>query len=60
MADTLACPECGTEVESADDLETGSSVPEVETTEDGGVRLFRNRDLFLCKNCKKPLGFSVE
>lgn len=31
-------------------------VPEFEVEEDGGFSLYENKDLFLCKNCKNPLG----
>ena len=31
-------------------------VPEFDEDEDGGFHLYGNRDLFLCKNCKNPLG----
>jgi len=58
MGDTLSCPECGEEVDSEEQLEREHDVPEVEIDDDGGVTLFENRDLFLCKNCKKPLGMS--
>jgi len=58
MGDTLSCPECGEAVESAEELET-EHVPEVEVDDDdGSFSLFENNDLFLCKNCKKPLGMS--
>lgn len=56
MGDTLHCPDCETEIDSADDLETSSDVPEVDVEEDGSFSLFENRDLFLCKSCKRPLG----
>lgn len=58
MADEITCSECGHVAESADDLETGESVPEVETSDDGSIHLYENHDLFLCKNCRKPLGVS--
>ncbi len=57
MSDTVSCPDCGTEIESADDLEQ-EDVPEIETHDDGSITLFENNDLFLCKGCKKPLGMS--
>ena len=50
----LECSDCGTEIESTDDLEQ-TELPEVEA-DDGGVSLYGNRDLFLCSGCKKPLG----
>lgn len=58
MTDTLQCPECGTAAETADDLETGGTVTEVEVDEDGSFSLFENRDLHLCKGCRNPLGVS--
>lgn len=58
MSDTLSCPECDEEIESTDQLETGEQVPEIEEDDDGSLTLFQNHDLFLCKNCKKPLGMS--
>jgi len=30
----------------------------VETSDDGSIHLYENHDLFLCKNCRKPLGIS--
>ena len=57
MADTLTCSECGNEVESADDLESNEEIAEIEVESNGSIRLFENRDLFLCKGCKNPLGF---
>ncbi|WP_049906709.1 hypothetical protein [Halorubrum tebenquichense] len=56
MSDTITCPECGEEVDSVEQLEEGHEVPEIEVEDDGSFSLFRNRDLFLCKNCKNPLG----
>lgn len=58
MTDTLSCPECEEEIESTDELEDGGEVAEIEADDDGSITLFENRDLFLCKNCKKPLGMS--
>jgi hypothetical protein len=58
MGDTLTCEECGEEVDSIDDLEEGHEVAEIESDDDGSITLFQNHDLFLCKNCKKPLGMS--
>lgn len=56
MTAELNCPSCDRTIESTDDLETGESVPEVETNEDGSFQLFSNRDLFLCSGCKNPMG----
>ncbi len=58
MADTLTCPECGMEVDSATELVSEHEVTEIETSEDDSIHLFENRDLFLCEGCKKPLGVS--
>lgn len=58
MGDSLQCPECGQETETADDLDRDRAVPEVEMDDDRSIHLFENRDLFLCKNCKNPLGVS--
>lgn len=55
MADELTCSNCGKEIESADNLEQ-HEVPEVDVDEEGGIHLYENNDLFLCKGCKKPLG----
>ncbi|PSQ56002.1 MAG: hypothetical protein BRD23_09880 [Halobacteriales archaeon SW_9_67_25] len=56
MAESLTCPECGAEVASAEQLVAEHEVTEVEVDEDGSLNLFENRDLFLCKDCKNPLG----
>lgn len=56
MGDTLTCPGCGEEIHSTDEVEVQEDVPEVEVNEDRSFNLYGNRDLFLCKNCKKPLG----
>ncbi|MFC7230608.1 hypothetical protein ACFQMM_02980 [Saliphagus sp. GCM10025308] len=55
MADTLTCPECGDTIRSREHLEAGHEVAELEPNEDG-LTLYGNRDLFLCRNCKRPLG----
>ncbi len=58
MGDTIACPECGEEVESTAELEEAHrhEVPEFDADEDGEVSLYGNADLYLCKSCKTPLG----
>ena len=58
MAETVSCPDCGAEFEKIDELEKGGELPEIESGEGGTINLFENRDLFLCKNCKNPLGVS--
>jgi hypothetical protein len=56
MSDTLSCPECETEIDSIDGLERGGEIAEIEGDDDGSISLFGNRDLFLCRNCRRPLG----
>lgn len=58
MAESITCPDCGEVAESAADLEIGEPVPEMETTDDGSIHLYENRDRFLCSNCRKTLGVS--
>jgi len=58
MTDTMSCPECESEIDSADDLEQAGSVTTVETTDSGSINLYESRDLFLCSGCRKPLGVS--
>lgn len=58
MSDTLTCQECGTTAESIDDLDVGEAVPEIDADEDGSFDLFEKRDLFLCTDCRNPLGVS--
>ena len=58
MSDTITCSECGEVAESADGLTVEESVPMVETDDDGGIHLYENNNLFLCSNCRKPLGIS--
>jgi len=55
MSDTVSCSECGETFESVAALEE-HEVPEIEADDDGSFSLFGNRDLFLCENCKNPLG----
>lgn len=55
MGDSVTCPECGAEVESMDELEKDHEVAEIEADDDG-FNHYGNRDLFLCKGCKEPLG----
>lgn len=58
MGDTVTCPECGDEAESMEELNKAHKheVPEFEVEDDGGFNLHENKDLFLCKSCKNPLG----
>jgi len=54
MGDTMSCEECGNEAKSSDDLEkTEVAEITVDTTE---VNQKGKKDLFLCKECKKPMG----
>lgn len=55
MAETLSCPDCGTEVESAEQLVAEHEVTELDV-EDGAFNLFGSRDLYLCEDCRTPLG----
>ncbi|MFC4439309.1 MULTISPECIES: hypothetical protein [Natrialbaceae] len=55
MESELNCPECETAIRSKDQLEEGHEVSEL-AFEDDGISLYGNRNLFLCKNCKRPLG----
>jgi hypothetical protein len=59
MADSVSCPECGAETDTADDLESGPTVPEIESDDDGTISLYGNQDLFLCSNCQATLGVSL-
>jgi len=58
MGDTITCPECGDEAESMEELAEAHKheVPEFDVDEDDGFDLYGNKDLFLCKSCKNPLG----
>ena len=58
MGDSVTCPDCGAEIESTDGLEAGPNVAEIEAGEDGSISVYRNRDLFLCKQCKNVVGVS--
>ena len=55
MADSFSCPECGKQVEPSDDL-TEQKIDEVDVEDEGKITLYGNRDLFLCKECKTPMG----
>lgn len=57
MADSITCPGCGEEVESAAALEEHEA-PEIEVNDDGTLNVYENRDLYLCKSCKQTLGTS--
>lgn len=55
MADQIDCPECGSEISSADDVEHDGEIQEIEPENDS-ISLYENRDLYRCKDCKKVLG----
>ena len=44
--------------ESKDDVEIEHDIDEIEIDGDNGFNLFAKRDLFLCKECRNPLGVS--
>ena len=52
---SLTCSECGADHETIDDFEA-ESVTEIEAEADGEFALHENRDLYLCKNCRKAMG----
>ncbi|WP_254767862.1 hypothetical protein [Salinilacihabitans rarus] len=55
MTDELTCPGCGNTAESKAHLEEAHEVAELEF--DGEeIALYGNRNLFLCRSCKRPLG----
>ncbi len=55
MESELTCPNCETTIESKAQLTEGHEVTELGF--DGkNISLYGNRNLFLCKNCKRPLG----
>lgn len=60
MGDTITCPECGDEAESIEELEEAHKheVPTFDVDEDGEFTVYGNNDLYMCKNCKNPLGTS--
>lgn len=58
MTDTVTCSECGMKAESKDDVEIEHDIDEIEIDDDNGFNLFAKRDLFLCKECRNPLGVS--
>lgn len=54
--DSIECPECGANIESMDHVET-QEVREVESRPRGGIGYGESTEnLFLCKQCRKPLG----
>ena len=58
MTDTVTCSDCGTDAESTDDVEVVEDIDEIEVGDDDSFDLFGKRDLFLCKECRNPLGVS--
>ncbi len=54
--ETIDCPECGATFESLDEMDT-EEVTEIETRPRGGIGYGEaTRDLYLCRDCRKPLG----
>jgi DNA-directed RNA polymerase subunit RPC12/RpoP len=52
----IECPECGAEIESMDQLES-EELHEIHSTPKGGIGYGEaTRNLYLCTNCRKPLG----
>lgn len=58
MGDELSCSECGATADSIDDLEKSGEVTGLEVENDGSFNLFEKNDLFLCADCREPLGHS--
>lgn len=55
-SDSVECPDCGAQIESEEHVEV-QEVSEIESRPKGGIGYGEaTSDLFLCKNCKKPLG----
>ena len=55
-SDTVECPDCGAQIESEDQVEV-QEVREIESRPKGGIGYgTETNNLFLCKDCKKPLG----
>jgi DNA-directed RNA polymerase subunit RPC12/RpoP len=54
--DTIECPDCGAEIDSEDQVDV-EEVSEIESRPRGGIGYGpATKNLYLCKNCKKPLG----
>jgi hypothetical protein len=54
--DSIECPDCGATVGSRDDVDV-EETREIEDRPRGGIGYGdATRNLFLCKNCKNPLG----
>lgn len=56
MADTIECPECGSEFESVEQMDV-EEVQEITSKPRGGIgHGDATQNLYLCKKCRKPLG----
>jgi DNA-directed RNA polymerase subunit RPC12/RpoP len=54
--DHITCPECGEEIGSTDEMDV-EEVQEIRSKPRGGIGYGdATRNLYLCKNCRKPLG----
>jgi DNA-directed RNA polymerase subunit RPC12/RpoP len=54
--ETVECPDCGATIESEDHVDV-EEVREIESRPKGGIGYgSATRNLYLCKNCKNPLG----
>jgi len=58
MNESVSCPDCGVETDAANDLESGPTVPAIETDDDGTISLCGSRDRFVYRNCRATLGVS--
>lgn len=58
MNESVSCPDCGVETGAANDLESGPTVPAIETDDDGTISLYGSRDCFVYWNCRATLGVS--
>jgi DNA-directed RNA polymerase subunit RPC12/RpoP len=55
-ADSIQCPECGETIESMTQMDT-EEVQEITSKPKGGLGYGEaTQNLYLCKNCRKPLG----
>lgn len=51
-----SCPDCGASIESKADLENAGTVSEIEEDEESFSLHGNKRDLFLCSDCRNPMG----
>lgn len=56
VTESVQCPECGELIESMDQIDT-EEVQEITSKPKGGIGYGEaTHNLYLCKNCRKPLG----